>query len=39
MLTDTVRFYNDQKGFGFIQPNTAENCRSGKVAVYDIQTA
>ena len=69
MLTGTVKFYNDQKGFGFIQPedgsrdvfvhataleraglrglregqkvsfDTAEDRRSGKVAVNTIQTA
>jgi cold shock protein len=69
MNTGTVKFYNDQKGFGFIQPdngdkdvfvhataleragiqglregqkvsfNTAEDRRSGKVAVNNIQTA
>ena len=69
MMTGTVKFYNDQKGFGFIQPNdgskdvfvhataleragirglregqkvsfdTAEDRRSGKVAVNNIQTA
>ena len=67
MNTGTVKFYNDQKGFGFIQPddgskvvfvpataleragiralregemfsfNTAEDRRSGKVAVNNIQ--
>ena len=69
MNTDTVKFYNDQKGFGFIQPDnggndvfvhataleragirglregqkvsfdTAEDRRSGKIAVNNIQTA
>jgi CspA family cold shock protein len=69
MMTGTVKFYNDQKGFGFIQPDngekdvfvhataleragirglqegqkvsfdTAEDRRSGKVAVNNIQTA
>ena len=69
MTTGTVKFYNDQKGFGFIQPDdggkdvfvhataleragirglvegqkvtfdTAEDRRSGKVAVNTIQTA
>ena len=69
MNTGTVKFYNDQKGFGFIQPDnggkdvfvhataleraglrglvegqkvsfdTAEDSRSGKVAVNNIQTA
>jgi len=69
MLTGTVKFYNDQKGFGFIQPedgsrdvfvhatalervglrglvegqkvsfDTAEDRRSGKIAVNTIQTA
>ena len=69
MNTGNVKFYNDQKGFGFIQPNngdkdvfvhataleragirglregqkvsfdTAEDRRSGKVAVNNIQTA
>ena len=69
MNTGTVKFYNDQKGFGFIQPDdggkdvfvhataleraglrglregqkvsfdTAEDRRSGKVAVNNIQTA
>ncbi|NBJ09581.1 cold-shock protein [Microvirga arsenatis] len=69
MITGTVKFYNDQKGFGFIQPDngekdvfvhataleraglrglregqkvsfdTAEDRRSGKVAVNNIQTA
>ncbi len=69
MTTGTVKFYNDQKGFGFIQPDdggkdvfvhataleraglrglregqkvsfdTAEDRRSGKVAVNNIQTA
>ena len=69
MVTGTVKFYNDQKGFGFIQPDngdkdvfvhataleragisglregqkvsfdTAEDRRSGKVAVNNIQTA
>jgi CspA family cold shock protein len=68
-LTGTGKFYNDQKGFGFIQPDngekdvfvhataleragirglregqkvsfdTAEDRRSGKVAVNNIQTA
>jgi CspA family cold shock protein len=67
--TGTVKFYNDQKGFGFIQPDNgdkdafvhataleragirglregqkvsfdiAEDRRSGKVAVNNIQTA
>lgn len=69
MISGTVKFYNDQKGFGFIQPDngekdvfvhataleragirglregqkvmfdTAEDRRSGKVAVNNIQTA
>jgi CspA family cold shock protein len=69
MNTGTVKFYNDQKGFGFIQPDdggkdvfvhataleraglrglvegqkvafdTAEDRRSGKVAVNNIQQA
>ena len=69
MTTGTVKFYNDQKGFGFIAPDdgskdvfvhataleraglrglaegqkvsfdTAEDRRSGKVAVNNIQTA
>ncbi|HEV2602184.1 MAG TPA: cold-shock protein [Microvirga sp.] len=69
MTTGTVKFYNDQKGFGFIQPDdggkdvfvhataleragmrglvegqkvtfdTAEDRRSGKVSVNNIQTA
>ena len=69
MNTGTVKFYNDQKGFGFIQPDdggkdvfvhataleragmrglvegqkvsfdTAEDRRSGKVAVNNIETA
>jgi len=69
MNTGTVKFYNDQKGFGFIQPDdggkdvfvhataleraglrglregqkgsfdTAEDRRSGKIAVNNIQTA
>jgi cold shock protein len=69
MQTGTVKFYNDQKGFGFIQPDdggkdvfvhataleragmrglaegqkvsfdTAEDRRSGKVAVNNIQSA
>ena len=69
MLTGTVKFYNEMKGFGFIQPDdgskdvfvhataleragmrslvegqkvsfdTAEDRRSGKVAVNNIQTA
>ena len=69
MTNGTVKFYNTQKGFGFIQPNdgskdvfvhataleragmrgltegqkvsfdTAEDRRSGKVAVNNIQTA
>jgi CspA family cold shock protein len=69
MITGTVKFYNDQKGFGFIQPSdgskdvfvhatalerggmrglvegqkvsfdTAEDRRSGKVAVNNIETA
>ncbi|MFL5027480.1 MAG: cold-shock protein [Microvirga sp.] len=69
MITGTVKFYNDQKGFGFIQPDdgskdvfvhamaleraglrglregqkvsfdTAEDRRSGKVAVNNIQAA
>src|SRR3954468_9224649 len=69
MITGTVKFYNDQKGFGFIQPedgsrdvfvhataleragmgglvegqkvsfDTAEDRRSGKIAVNTIQTA
>ncbi|MGO4574158.1 cold-shock protein [Microvirga sp. 2TAF3] len=69
MITGTVKFYNDQKGFGFIQPNdgskdvfvhataleragmrnlvegqkvsfdTAEDRRSGKIAVSNIETA
>jgi CspA family cold shock protein len=69
MTTGTVKFYNEMKGFGFIQPNdggkdvfvhataleragmrnlvegqtvtfdTAEDRRSGKVAVNNIQNA
>jgi CspA family cold shock protein len=69
MNTGIVKFYNDQKGFGFIQPDnggkdvfvhvtaleragmrglvdgqkvafdTAEDRRTGKVAVNNIQTA
>ncbi len=69
MMTGTVKFYNDMKGFGFIQPddggkdvfvhataleragmrglaegqkvsfNTAEDRRSGKIAVNNIETA
>ena len=69
MTTGTVKIYNDQKGFGFIQPDdggkdvfvhataleragirglvegqkvtfdTAEDRRSGKIAVNNIQTA
>ena len=69
MNTGTVKFYNDQKGFGFIQPDnggkdvfvhataleragmrglaegqkvsfdTAEDRRTGKIAVSDIQSA
>jgi CspA family cold shock protein len=69
MTTGTVKFYNDMKGFGFIQPDdgskdvfvhataleragmrglaegqkvsfdTAEDGRSGKVAVNNIQSA
>jgi CspA family cold shock protein len=69
MITGTVKFYNDMKGFGFIQPedgskdvfvhataleragmrglaegqkvsfDTAEDRRSGKVAVNNIQSA
>jgi CspA family cold shock protein len=69
MTTGTVKFYNDQKGFGFIQPDnggkdvfvhataleragmrglaegqkvsfdTAEDRRSGKIAVNNIQAA
>ena len=69
MTTGTVKFYNGQKGYGFIQPDdgskdvfvhataleragirglregqkvsfdTAEDRRSGKVAVNNIQTA
>jgi cold shock protein len=69
MNTGTVKFYNDQKGFGFIQPDdgskdvfvhatalersgirglregqkvpldTAEDRRTGKIAVNNIQTA
>ena len=69
MTTGTVTFYNDMKGFGFIQPDdggkdvfvhataleraglrglsegqkvsfdTAEDRRSGKIAVNNIQTA
>ncbi len=69
MTVGTVKFYNDQKGFGFIQPDdggkdvfvhataleragmrglaegqkvsfdTAEDRRSGKVAVNNIQAA
>jgi CspA family cold shock protein len=69
MITGTVKFYNDMKGFGFIQPDdgskdvfvhataleragirglaegqkvafdTAEDRRSGKVAVNNIQQA
>src|SRR3954470_25079988 len=68
MITGTVKFYNDQKGFSFIQPDdgskdvfvhataleraglrglvegqkvsfdTAEDRRSGKIAVNTIQT-
>jgi CspA family cold shock protein len=68
MITGTVKFYNDMKGFGFIQPedgskdvfvhataleragirglsegqkvsfDTAEDSRSGKIAVNNIQT-
>ena len=69
MIMGTVKFYNDMKGFGFIQPNdgskdvfvhataleragmrnliegqkvsfdTAEDRRSGKIAVNNIQKA
>ena len=69
MVIGTVKFYNDMKGFGFIQPdngdkdvfvhataleragmrglvegqkvsfNTAEDRRSGKIAVINIETA
>jgi cold shock protein len=69
MVMGTVKFYNDMKGFGFIQPNdgskdvfvhataleragmrglvegqkvafdTAEDRRSGKIAVNNIETA
>ena len=69
MNTGTVKWYNDQKGYGFIQPDnggkdvfvhataleraglrglvegqkvsfdTAEDRRSGKIAVNNIQTA
>ncbi|MEE1658256.1 cold-shock protein [Microvirga sp. CF3062] len=69
MITGTVKFYNDMKGFGFIQPSdgskdvfvhataleragmrglvegqkvtfdTAEDSRSGKVAVNNIEMA
>jgi CspA family cold shock protein len=69
MVMGTVKFYNDMKGFGFIQPNdgskdvfvhataleragirnlvegqkvsfdTAEDRRSGKIAVNTIETA
>jgi cold shock protein len=69
MVTGTVKFYNDMKGFGFIQPDdggkdvfvhataleragmrglvegqkvsfdTAEDRRSGKIAVNNIETA
>jgi CspA family cold shock protein len=69
MITGTVKFYNDMKGFGFIRPSdgskdvfvhataleragmrglvegqkvsfdTAEDRRSGKVAVNNIETA
>jgi cold shock protein len=69
MVTGTVKFYNDMKGFGFIQPDdggkdvfvhataleragmrglaegqkvsfdTAEDRRSGKLAVNNIETA
>jgi CspA family cold shock protein len=69
MNTGIVKFYNDQKGFGFIQPDngskdvfvhataleragmsglvegqkvafdTAEDRRSGKIAVNNIETA
>jgi CspA family cold shock protein len=69
MITGTVKFYNDMKGFGFIQPtdgtkdvfvhataleragmrnlvegqkvafDTAEDRRSGKVAVNNIENA
>ena len=69
MITGTVKFYNEMKGFGFIQPNdgskdvfvhataleragmrnlfegqkvafdTAEDSRSGKIAVNNIETA
>ena len=69
MITGTVKFYNDMKGFGFIQPedggkdvfvhataleraglrgltegqkvtfDTAEDRRTGKVAVNNIQSA
>ena len=69
MTKGTVKFYNDQKGFGFIQPDdggkdvfvhataleragmrglaegqkvafdTAEDRRSGKIAVNNIQSA
>jgi len=69
MIMGTVKFYNDQEGFGFIQPqdgskdvfvhataleragirglvegqkvsfDTAEDRRSGKIAVNNIQTS
>ena len=69
MITGTVKFYNEMKGFGFIQPSdgskdvfvhataleragmrgltegqkvsfdTAEDRRTGKMAVNNIQTA
>lgn len=69
MITGTVKFYNDQKGYGFIAPDgggndvfvhataleragmhtlsqgqkvsfdTAQDSRSGKVAVNNIQAA
>ena len=69
MITGTVKFYNDQKGYGFIRPDnggkdvfvhataleragirglaegqkvafdTAEDRRSGKIAVNNIQPA
>ena len=69
MVMGTVKFYNDMKGFGFIQPDdggndvfvhataleragmrglaegqkvsfdTAEDSRSGKIAVNNIETA
>ncbi len=69
MTNGTVKFYNDQKGFGFIQPdkggndvfvhataleragmrslvegqkvlfNTAEDRRTGKIAVNNIEAA